>query len=62
MGRTAIELRAAFRKLPKEDREANQGFAIRVWRALSWLERAEAMEAGDYEGRFISSWIGFNAL
>ncbi len=59
---TAIELRKQFRALPTEDRERNQDFSIRVWRGLSWLERAESMDASDLEGRFISSWISFNAL
>ena len=58
----AEELRARFRKIPKADRDANQDFAIRVWRALSWLERAESVPKDDIEGRFISCWIGFNAL
>lgn len=59
---TASELRARFRQLPKAERDAHQDFSIRVWRALSWLERAESLDAGDIEGRFISCWIGFNAL
>ena len=59
---SAKELRDRFRRLPKADREAHQGFSIRVWRALSWLERAEDMETSDIEGRFISCWIGLNAL
>ena len=59
---SAIELRKRFRALPEEQRDANQSFAIRVWRGLSWLERAEGMDAKDYEGRLISAWIGFNAL
>lgn len=57
---SATELRQAFRAIPKEQRDAQQSFAIRVWRGLSWLERAE--QANDAEGRFISCWIGFNAL
>lgn len=59
---TASELRASFRSLPTAQRDANQGFSIRVWRALSWLERAESMGRSDYEGRFIAAWISFNAL
>jgi hypothetical protein len=39
-----------------------QDFAIRMWRALSWMERAETCDPADIEGRFISSWIAFNAL
>jgi len=57
---TAAELRAAFRAIPKEKRDSNQSFAIRVWRALSWLEQAE--QASDVEARFINAWIAFNAL
>ncbi len=57
---TADELRKAFRAIPKEQRDAHQPFAIRVWRALSWLERAE--QAGEVEDQFIASWISFNAL
>jgi hypothetical protein len=59
---TAVELRERFRALPKEQRDARQPYCIRVWRALSWLERAESMPPNDFEGRFISGWIGFNAL
>jgi hypothetical protein len=59
---TATELRKQFRALPKENREGNQDFSIRIWRGLSWLERAESLETDDLEGRFISSWIAFNAL
>lgn len=54
------ELRRQFKAIPRETRQAHQSFAIRVWRALSWLERAE--QAGDAEDRFIAGWIGFNAL
>ncbi|MFQ5462840.1 MAG: hypothetical protein ACE5E5_09460 [Phycisphaerae bacterium] len=59
---TAAELRDAYRLIPKEIRQENQGFSIRVWRALSWLDRAESIETLDHEGRFISFWICFNAL
>ena len=58
----ADALRRQFRAISKPDREANAGFCIRVWRALSWLERAESLDSADIEGRFISAWIGFNAL
>jgi hypothetical protein len=58
----AAELRQQFRVLPKGEREANEGFCICVWRALSWLERAESLDSDDLEGRFIAAWIGFNAL
>ena len=57
---SACELREQFKAIPAELRDANQAFSIRVWRGLSWLERAEA--AGDVEGRFISLWIAFNAI
>ena len=60
--RTAASLREAFREIPRSQRDANQPFSIRVWRAISWLERAESFDASDPEGRFISTWIGFNAL
>lgn len=60
--RSAAELRAHFRQLPRELREGNQNFSIRVWRAMSWLERAEGLDSGDLEGRFIFCWIGMNAL
>ncbi len=59
---TAIELRTRFRLMPNEEREANQSFSIRIWRGLSWLERAEGFQAVDTEGRFISCWIALNAL
>ena len=59
---TAVSLREAFRKISRSQRDANQGFSIRVWRAISWLERAESFDASDPEGGFISTWIGFNAL
>jgi hypothetical protein len=58
----ADALRRAFRALAKPERDANEGFCIRVWRALSWLERAETLESDDIEGRFISAWVSFNAL
>jgi len=56
----AEELRKAFRAIPKEKREANQSFAIRMWRAISWLERSE--QANEVEDQFITSWIAMNAL
>ena len=52
---TAEGLREQFRSIPKASREANQSFSIRVWRALSWLERAESLDRLDHEGRFISA-------
>lgn len=57
---TADELRRRFRDIPKEQRDAHQPFAIRVWRGLSWLERAE--QAPEVEDQFIALWIAFNAL
>ena len=60
MRATAGTLRQRFKAIPKDQRDANQPFSIRVWRGLSWLERAEAAE--DLEGRFISLWIAFNAI
>ena len=56
----ADELRGRFRQIPKDQRETHQPFAIRVWRGLSWLERAE--QAAEVEDQFISLWIAFNAL
>ncbi len=37
----------------------SEGLALRVHRALSWLDRAEQCE--DVDGRFIFLWIAFNA-
>jgi len=59
-GPTADDLRKFFRVIPKEQRGAHQPFAIRVWRAISWMERAE--QAAEVEDQFISLWIAFNAL
>ncbi len=56
----AEALRERFKAIPQDLRDAHQPFSIRVWRGLSWLERAEG--AGDVEGRFISLWIAFNAI
>ena len=36
-----------------------QGLALRVHRALSWLDRAE--QCTDDDGRFIFLWISFNS-
>jgi len=58
----AAELRERFRALPKDQIAEHQDYAIRVWRSLSWLERAESAGTDDPEGRFIFAWIGFNAL
>ncbi len=57
---SAGALRERFKAIPQAQREANQAFSVRIWRGLSWLERAEA--AADVEGRFISLWIAFNAI
>jgi hypothetical protein len=38
----------------------SEGLALRVHRALSWLNRAEQCE-NDEDGRFIFLWISFNA-
>jgi hypothetical protein len=57
---TAEQLRERFKAIPREARDANAAFSIRIWRGVSWLERAEA--AGDQEGRFIPLWIAFNAI
>ena len=56
----ATQLRERFKQTPQSDRDKYQAFSIRVWRGVSWLERAE--NAPDLEGRFISLWIAFNAI
>ena len=48
----------------KEDQRAERedhptNIALRVHRALSWLDRARQCE--DEDGRFIFLWIAFNA-
>ena len=58
--KSAAEMRKQFKAIPEEQREANQAFSVRVWRGLSWLERAEGLQ--DIEGKFISLWIAFNAI
>ncbi len=57
---TAAGLREAFRRIPREQRGAHQDFSIRVWRGLSWLERAEGAAVLDM--RFIALWIAFNSI
>ncbi|MCB9852834.1 MAG: hypothetical protein H6819_07040 [Phycisphaerales bacterium] len=59
---TSDELRARFRAIPREVRDLHQDFAIRAWRGISWLERAEHIAGDDLEGRFLALWIGLNAL
>lgn len=59
---SADELRVRFKALDRDKRHANDHYCIRVWRGLSWLSRAEQMPNADLEGRFISTWIAFNAL
>ena len=56
----AETLRKQLQAIPKERRDANQAFSIRIWRGLSWLERAE--QATDADEKFISLWIAFNAI
>jgi hypothetical protein len=56
----AETLRKQFQAIPKERRDANQAFSIRIWRGLSWLERAE--QATDDDEQFIALWIAFNAI
>jgi len=58
--KSAAEMRKQFLAIPKESRESNQAFSVRIWRGLSWLERAEG--DSDIEGKFISLWIAFNAV
>jgi hypothetical protein len=59
---TATELRKAFRAIPQDQRDAHQAFSIRIWRGLSWLERAESAGRDDPDGQFIALWIAFNAI
>jgi len=48
------------KKKQREERDSHsEGLALRVHRALSWLNRAEQCE--DVDGRFIFLWIAFNA-
>lgn len=58
----ANDLRVRFRDIPREIRDQHQDFSIRVWRAVSWLERVENLPSDDTEGQFIACWIGFNSL
>lgn len=53
-------LRTKFKALPRERLGTNQSFAVRVHRALSWLEKSG--EQQDLETRFIFAWVAFNAL
>lgn len=51
---------ATLKQRQREEREAYPvNLALRVHRALSWLDRAERCE--DDDGRFIFLWIAFNA-
>jgi hypothetical protein len=43
----------------KERADHPEGLALRVHRALSWLDRSE--QCSDIDGRFIFLWIAFNA-
>ena len=56
------DLRDRLRSIPREIRDQHQDFSVRVWRAISWLERVENLPNDDTEGQFIACWIGFNAL
>lgn len=50
----------SLKKRQREERENHPtNLALRVHRALSWLDRAERCE--DQDGRFIFLWIAFNA-
>lgn len=53
----------SYASLKKRQRQERDGYptnlALRVHRALSWLERAEQCE--DVDARFIFLWISFNA-
>lgn len=57
---TSEMLRKQFQSIPAGIRETNQNFSIRIWRGLSWLERAE--QAEDFDDKFIALWISFNAV
>jgi hypothetical protein len=57
---TAETMRKQLRAIPKDRLDANQPFSIRIWRGLSWLERAE--QATDADEQFIALWIAFNAI
>jgi hypothetical protein len=46
------------RQRAERDRHA-EGIALRIHRALSWLQRSE--QCDDEDGRFIFLWIAFNA-
>ena len=51
---------AALKQRQREERDGYpENIALRIHRALSWLDRAEQCE--DDDGRFIFLWIGFNA-
>ncbi len=51
---------AALKKRQRDERDSfPPNLALRVHRALSWLERAEQCE--DVDGRYIFLWIAFNA-
>ena len=54
----ASRLREKEKKLCENFSEALQ---LRVSRAISWLERAESIDADDIDSRFIFLWISFNA-
>jgi len=54
------QLRARFKAVSVERKAANQPYAVRIHRALSWMERAALQQ--DLETRFIFAWIAFNAL
>ena len=63
---TAMKLRKKFNRKwkgipPKAEwyREGQEP-ALRIWRAISWIERAEK-EQGDPDVQFILYWIAFNA-
>jgi len=56
MQQTATQLKQRHR----QEREAQQpALALRIHRALSWLEKAESLE--DHDSQFIFLWIAFNA-
>jgi len=50
----------ALKERQRNERDTHpEGLALRVHRALSWLDRAE--QCDDPDGRFIFLWIAFNA-
>ena len=60
---TANDLKQSFKKVwPEYDHDKGEEPALRIYRAISWVERAEVeKDADDLDVRFIFYWIAFNA-